>query len=99
MEFADLFGSSATDDGPFKPVWVKRGVIATGACPRERLHFADLDGDGLKDYLCVNPTNGSVDAQLNIPDANGKSQNKWNPVGIVATGASGRHGTGVLFGE
>ncbi|KAL4867215.1 hypothetical protein BDV12DRAFT_198425 [Aspergillus spectabilis] len=88
----------ATSDGNFKPSWSVKRVIADGACPRERLHFMDLDGDGLKDYACVGK-NGATDVWLNIPDAKGKSQNKWNKLGEIATGRDGRDGYGVMFAD
>ncbi|KAL5341746.1 hypothetical protein BJX70DRAFT_395479 [Aspergillus crustosus] len=84
----------AVSDGPFQPSWFKQGVIADGACPRAQLHFMDLDGDGLKDYVCVDPKTGATDAWLNRPDSAGKSSNKWNKLGEVATGAKGRDGGG-----
>ncbi len=91
--------SSATTDGDFQPAWNKIGVIAEGACPRARLHFMDLDGDGLKDYACVDAKTGATKVHLNIPDGNGKSQGKWNELGTVATGDEGRRGSGVMFAE
>ncbi|TGJ87370.1 hypothetical protein E0Z10_g1365 [Xylaria hypoxylon] len=89
----------ATTDGDFKSSWVKRGVIAEGACPRAQLHFMDLDGDGLKDYACVDPDTGAVNVHLNIPDSDGKSSGKWNNLGKIATGKKGRDGYGVLFAD
>ncbi|KAI0540897.1 hypothetical protein GGR58DRAFT_511384 [Xylaria digitata] len=89
----------ATTDGDFKPAWNKIGVIAEGACPRSRLHFMDLDGDGLKDYACVDPDTGAVNVHLNIPDADGKSSGKWNNLGEIATGKKGRDGYGVIFAD
>ncbi|KAI1133014.1 hypothetical protein F5Y10DRAFT_154929 [Nemania abortiva] len=86
-------------DGDFKPAWVKRGVVATGACPRAQLHFMDLDGDGLKDYACVDPDTGATKVHLNIPDAAGKTSGNWKALGEIATGAKGRDGTGVLFAD
>ncbi|KAI1361353.1 hypothetical protein F5Y08DRAFT_314931 [Xylaria arbuscula] len=89
----------ATSDGDFKPVWYKKGVIAESACPRAQLHFMDLDGDGLKDYACVDPDTGAVNVHLNIPDSDGKSSGKWNDIGKIATGKKGRSGYGVKFAD
>ncbi|VUC27345.1 unnamed protein product [Clonostachys rosea] len=91
--------SVATTDGDFKPVWTKTGVIASGACPRARLHLMDLDGDGLKDYACVDPKTGATTVSINIPDSSGKSQNKWEAAEEVASGKSGRDGYGVMFAD
>ncbi|KAJ8127625.1 hypothetical protein O1611_g6011 [Lasiodiplodia mahajangana] len=89
----------ATSDGDFKPGWVKKGVVAEGACDREQLHFMDLDGDGLKDYACVDPDTGATKVHLNIPDADGKTSGNWNPLGTIATGKKGRNGKKVFFGD
>ncbi|GAW16078.1 hypothetical protein ANO14919_055010 [Xylariales sp. No.14919] len=89
----------ATSDGDFKPAWVKRGVVAEGACPRAQLHFMDLDGDGLKDYACVDPDTGATKVHLNIPDADGKTSGKWKDLGTIATGKKTRDGEGVIFGD
>ncbi|KAH8164209.1 hypothetical protein CIB48_g4019 [Xylaria polymorpha] len=89
----------AKSDGDFKPAWVKRGVIADSMCTRSQLHFMDLDGDGLKDYACVNPKTGETIVHLNKPDANGKPSGEWEDLGTVATGAKGRNGKKVLFGD
>ncbi|KAI0095577.1 SGNH hydrolase-type esterase domain-containing protein [Nemania sp. FL0031] len=86
-------------DGDFKPAWNKKGVVATGACPRAQLHFMDLNGDGLKDYACVDPSTGATNVHLNIPDAAGKTSGSWKALGQIATGAQGRDGTGVLFAD
>ncbi|KAI0486515.1 SGNH hydrolase-type esterase domain-containing protein [Xylaria cf. heliscus] len=90
---------SSTSDGDFKPAWVKRGVVAEGACPRAQLHFMDLDGDGLKDYACVDLDTGATDVHLNIPDSEGKTSGKWKDLGTIATGKKGRQGAGVLFAD
>ncbi|KAI0531835.1 hypothetical protein GGR58DRAFT_508047 [Xylaria digitata] len=83
----------------FEMSWSKLGVVAAGACPRAQLHFMDLDGDGLKDYACVEPTTGALSIWLNVPDANGKTSTDWTKLGKVATGRAGRNGTGVLFAD
>lgn len=59
----------------------------------------DLNGDGLKDYACVDPKTGSVKVHLNIPDSDGKSSGNWNPLGTVVSPTTARNGTWVMFGE
>lgn len=73
--------------------------MADGACARSLLHFMDLDGDGLKDYACVDPKNGAVTVHINVPDANCKAQNVWKSPREIATGRSGRDGYGVMFAD
>ncbi|CAM1508809.1 Fc.00g025480.m01.CDS01 [Cosmosporella sp. VM-42] len=89
----------ATSDGPFIPSWVKRGVVAKGACPRARLHFMDLDGDGLKDYACVDPKTGAVKVHINIPDADGNISGNWKTPKTVVTPTEARDGYGVMFAD
>ncbi|KAH7161956.1 hypothetical protein B0J13DRAFT_430718 [Dactylonectria estremocensis] len=91
--------SAAYSNGEFVQNWVKIGVVAEGACDRSLLHFMDLDGDGLKDYACVNKKNGSTRVHLNIADSNGKTSGLWNELGMIATGGSGRKGAGVRFAD
>ncbi|KAH7161860.1 hypothetical protein EDB81DRAFT_683957 [Dactylonectria macrodidyma] len=90
---------AAYTDGDFKPAWKKIGVIAEGACPRARLHLMDLDGDGLKDYACVDASNGSVTVHRSKPDSNGGRTTYWEEYGMIATGATGRKGSGVRFAD
>ena len=52
----------------------------------------DLDGDGRKDYACVDK-NGKMDIYLNVGEAD------WTHFGTAATGASIKDGKGVLFAE
>ncbi|KAF2787072.1 carbohydrate esterase family 3 protein [Melanomma pulvis-pyrius CBS 109.77] len=89
----------ATSDGTFKPSWVKKGVIAEGACPRAQLHLMDLNGDGLKDYACVNPKTGAVKVHLSIPDSDGKPSGNWKELGTVVSPTDDRNGTGVMFAD
>lgn len=53
-------------------------MIAEGACPGEQLRLADLDGDGFKDYACVDPKTGRTTVQISVPDVNGKLINQWS---------------------
>ncbi|CAH0045932.1 unnamed protein product [Clonostachys solani] len=87
------------NDGNFKQGWKKIGVIAEGYCPRGRLHFPDLDGDGLRDYACVGPQSGAVTASFRIPRSDGEPSAKWTEREEIATGASGRNGSGVKFAD
>ncbi|CAM1501517.1 Fc.00g035010.m01.CDS01 [Cosmosporella sp. VM-42] len=89
----------ASSDGDFRPAWVLSGFIAEGACPRAQLHFMDLDGDGLKDYACVDPDTGATKVHLNIPDSEGKSSGNWKPLGTIATPSADRNGTWVMFAD
>lgn len=98
-QYTHIYYPRATSDGDFKPGFKKIGVIADGACPRAQLHFMDLDGDGLKDYACVDPKTGATTVHINIPGSDGKTSGNWKKLGEIATGAKGRDGTGVLFAE
>lgn len=78
---------------------MKIGIIAEGACPGAQVHFMDLDGDGFRDYACVDPKTGATQVLLSQPDANNRPSGRWTDLGIVATGEDGRDGTGVMFAE
>ncbi|KAI0966099.1 SGNH hydrolase-type esterase domain-containing protein [Xylaria arbuscula] len=89
---------SATTNGNFKPAWGKATTISGPDCPREQVRFFDLDGDGLKDYACVDPDTGSTTVWLNQKDTDG--QVAWADGGVeVATGKQGRNGSGVFFAD
>ncbi|MFJ5552562.1 FG-GAP-like repeat-containing protein [Streptomyces sp. NPDC093225] len=63
--------------------WEDLGQVATGlTTDRTRVRFADWDGDGRADYLCIAET-GSVSVYLN---RGGDGHGGWTPVGNVATG-------------
>lgn len=59
----------------------------------------DLDGDGLKDYACVDPKTGGVKVHINIPDADGKTSGYWKTPKTVVTPMEARDGYGVMFAE
>ncbi|WP_225320921.1 FG-GAP repeat domain-containing protein [Streptomyces luteolifulvus] len=60
--------------------WVDQGIIAPGVGqPGEAVRFADMNGDGLDDYVIVG-TKGSVRAFLNKP-ADGKFH--WEATGRI----------------
>lgn len=87
-------GSSAYTDGNFKPKWAGKKIIHDGNCKRAQLRFMDLDGDGLKDYACVDPDTGKTKVALRD-----SVTGDWGEMKTVATGAKGRNGTGVMFAE
>lgn len=73
--------------------------MARGNCPRSRLHFADLNGDGIIDYACVEPDGGAIYVNLGLVNANGVKENLWGARLRVAGGREGRKGSGVKFAE
>lgn len=67
--------------------WLPRGTIAGGiGAPDNKVRFADLNGDGMKDYLSIQP-NGAVHAYLN----GGSKEGGWDWIdeGIVSDGFGG----------
>ncbi|KAF2162085.1 carbohydrate esterase family 3 protein, partial [Zasmidium cellare ATCC 36951] len=61
--------------------------IASGACPRDQVHWGDIDGDKRADYLCLNDKTGEVVAYLNGgPDPTADNGWRFNPVGSIASG-------------
>ncbi|WP_062430592.1 FG-GAP-like repeat-containing protein [Herbidospora daliensis] len=62
--------------------WNYAGEVASGAAARERVRFADINGDGRDDYLSVGD-GGEVSAWLNVGTGNAVS---WASKGVVATG-------------
>jgi lysophospholipase L1-like esterase len=81
---------NAGGNDPGRPVWVPKGIIATGGTPgtsgKSEIQFADLNGDGRDDYLMVLP-NFAVMAYLN---AGGPDPGKptWVEKGLIATGGT-----------
>ena len=80
------------------PQWAPPVLIATGVgAPRENIRFADVNGDGLADYLIVDPVNGSVHAFISKgPKANPPWT--YNDAGIIAYGV-GVGGHAVIFAD
>lgn len=58
----------------------------------------DLDGDGVKDYACVDPDTGRTSVWRN-KGTRGKISDQWEDEVEVATGAEGRKGNSVIFAE
>jgi lysophospholipase L1-like esterase len=81
-------------DSPGKPTWVGIGEIASGTgAGRDRILFADLDGDGRDDYLVVGD-NGQISAWYN-------TGNSEKPVWIPSEGFASGIGAaaGVRLGD
>jgi lysophospholipase L1-like esterase len=81
-----------------RPAWVAQGVVAAGVgAVREDVRFADINGDGLDDYLWLNRLDGSVQAWIN---GGLISQGKvtWYPRGKIANGV-GTSGQVIAFGD
>lgn len=58
----------------------------------------DLDGDGVKDYACVDPDTGRTRVWRN-KGSRGKISDEWEDEVEVATGGAGRKGNAVMFAE
>ncbi len=80
--------------------WEPFGVVATGVDRPEVVHFADINGDGLEDYLSVQATNGPGHSSVRAWINKGGTPDHWNwePYGLVATGV-GDSGIRVQFGD
>ncbi|EXL92374.1 hypothetical protein NOF04DRAFT_16014 [Fusarium oxysporum II5] len=57
--------------------------IASGAAPASQVVFGDINGDGLDDYLDLDPKTGLLKAYLNL---GGESEWKFRPIGTIASG-------------
>ncbi|KAH7006558.1 SGNH hydrolase-type esterase domain-containing protein [Fusarium venenatum] len=63
------------------------GVIGSGVGPAETIYIADMNGDGMADYLVVDPSKGSVRIWWNYgPDADWDNGWKFVPGGEIASG-------------
>ena len=62
-------------------------IIANGASPASTVQLADMTGDGLSDYVVVDPVTGALDLYINHgPDPKADRGWKWEPVGKIASG-------------
>ena len=80
------------------PRWASPTTIALGVgALQENIRFADISGDGLADYLVIDPVNGSVHAWISTGP---KSNPPWsyNDVGVIAYGV-GVGGHAVIFAD
>ncbi|KAL3458856.1 hypothetical protein BJX64DRAFT_291763 [Aspergillus heterothallicus] len=89
----------AKTDGPFVQVWSTKRDLSEGHCKRDQVRFMDLDGDGLKDYACVDPDTGAVTVWRSKPDSDGKPSGEWESMGKIATGKQDRAGKQVIFAD
>jgi lysophospholipase L1-like esterase len=71
--------------------WIYKGVIASGIGDGPGVLFADINGDGLDDYLWVAP-NGDVTAYKNGGE-NTSGGWLWYPLGVIVTGLGGTRAT------
>ncbi|MFF0105030.1 GDSL-type esterase/lipase family protein [Streptomyces hirsutus] len=95
-----------TDDGsvrvalntvgePGKPHWVDRGTFPSPraeAGTGDRVRFADLDGNGVDDYLLLGE-GGQVQAWFQTADG------RWNHGGVVAPGVQGASPEAIRFAD
>ncbi|KAL4874211.1 hypothetical protein BJY04DRAFT_225286, partial [Aspergillus karnatakaensis] len=76
--------------------WIDLGTVATGTgASGDKIRFADVNRDGIADYLAVRD-NGAVDAYLGTGNVVNNGEN-WNPVGIIASGVA--PGKNIQFGD
>jgi lysophospholipase L1-like esterase len=75
--------------------WISKGQIATGVGDGAGVIFADINGDGLDDYLWV-AQNGDVTAYINGGEQAGGWL--WKPLGVIAGGTGATRDT-TRFGD
>jgi lysophospholipase L1-like esterase len=90
---------AATGDSAFASGWTSFGQVATGGVGKgssqgSGVHLADINGDGLADYLWVDPTSGAVIAYLN-GGIKSDGTSVWKSIGSIAAGVG--EGAGVYF--
>lgn len=81
-------------------IWYPQGTIASGVAPGATIQFGDINGDGLADYLIVDPNSGAVQAYLNGgPNTAAPGKWIWYPQGTLATGVGAPAGSQVVFAD
>lgn len=81
-----------------KFVWIDYKQIASGiGAPGGNIQFADINGDGLDDYLAVDPTTGAVDEYIN----GGGRPGDWLWINNhrIATGVRSNADSRTMFGD
>ncbi|KAH8894324.1 integrin alpha N-terminal domain-containing protein [Thozetella sp. PMI_491] len=71
----------------WSPAGTNNSIIGSGVGPEESIFIADMNGDGLEDYLAVTPNTGAVRIWWNYGADSGWA-NGWKFVegGVIATG-------------
>jgi len=79
-------------------VWISAGRIASGVGPGVEVRFADIDGDGLADYLILDKSTGALTEYRNGgPNSGANGRWIWINRGQIADGV-GVTGQSVVFG-
>ncbi|EGX89576.1 lipolytic protein G-D-S-L family [Cordyceps militaris CM01] len=72
---------------PWSPAGTNNSIIGSGAGRGETVYLADMNGDGMDDYLIVNPRNGAVRVFWNHgPDSRWANGWKFVDGGVIAAG-------------
>ncbi|KAF4990980.1 hypothetical protein FDECE_14187 [Fusarium decemcellulare] len=72
---------------PWSPAGNNHSTIGSGVGPVKTIFLADMNGDGLDDYLVVDPSKGSVRVWWNYgPDDDWENGWKFVPGGEIASG-------------
>ncbi|KAJ4199065.1 hypothetical protein NW767_008648 [Fusarium falciforme] len=72
---------------PWSPAGNNNSIIGSGVGPAKTIFLADMNGDGMDDYLVVDPDNGSVRVWWNYgPDEDWVNGWRFVPGGEIASG-------------
>ncbi|OIW24797.1 family 3 carbohydrate esterase, partial [Coniochaeta ligniaria NRRL 30616] len=72
---------------PWSPAGTNHSIIGSGAGPADSVFIADMNGDGLEDYIVVDPDSGAVNIWWNWgPDDNWVNGWKFAEGGQIASG-------------